>query len=82
MSDTMRQRVEERCKDYDPATVQGRKVSLREFRLAAASLYDRLDELGENAQSSTAEDARTQLMKTLEGVLDASDCPQTMIGSF
>jgi hypothetical protein len=60
----------------------GRSVDFRPFRKACFAMRDALEKLGENTKDLEAEDRRLRVINSIDGVLNETDCGQTMIESF
>lgn len=86
MSADARRRIEDKCKDdvheRERAAMGPRDVDLRPFRQACFALIKQLEGLHENTNNEEEEQGRIDLINTLEGVLEDTDCDQGMIGHF
>ena len=66
----------------NPVELKPREIDLRPFRRAIRKLAKQLDTLGINHEDPDAEERRVNLLETLKGVYDETDCDQTMIAPY
>lgn len=66
----------------NPVELKRREIDLRPFRRAIRDLARQLHDLGVNHEDPDAEDRRVNLLETLKGVYDETECDQTMIAPY
>jgi hypothetical protein len=73
----------EECENNDDRGELGpRDVDLKPFRKACVTLYKELKALGPNKDDEETDDARKDLMNSIRGILNDTDCDQNMIGHY